>query len=89
MPPAAMLTEQKPPCAAKFGVPNCCAQKPVRDWLWSRPVKKASFFGSSLRIFESHWVAVCSASSQEISSNSLEPRGPTRLSGLVSRAGEK
>ena len=40
-----MLTEQNPPCAAKFGVPNWVAQKPVSDWLWSRPVKKASFFG--------------------------------------------
>ena len=53
MPAAAMLTEQKPPCAAKFGVPNCVAQKPVSDWLWSRPVKKASFFGSSARIVDS------------------------------------
>ena len=53
MPAAAMLTEQNPPCAAKLGVPNCVAQKPVNDWLWSRPVKKASFFGSSARIFAS------------------------------------
>ena len=36
-----MFTEQKPPCAAKLGVPNCAAQKPVSAWLWSRPVKKA------------------------------------------------
>ena len=41
-----MLTEQKPPCAAKLGVPNFMAHQPVSDWLWSRPVKKASFFGS-------------------------------------------
>ena len=33
MPAAAMLTEQNPPCAAKFGVPNCVAQNPVSDWL--------------------------------------------------------
>jgi hypothetical protein len=44
MPAAAMLTEQNPPCAAKFGVPNWAAQYPVNAWLWSRPVKKASFF---------------------------------------------
>ena len=54
MPAAAMLTEQNPPCAAKFGVPNCVAQNPVSDWLWSRPVKKASFFGSVSRIGASH-----------------------------------
>ncbi len=45
-----MLTEQKPPCAAKFGVPNCCAHQPVSDCDWSRPVKKASRFGSVARI---------------------------------------
>ena len=33
MPAAAMLTEQNPPWAAKFGVPNCAAQYPVNDWL--------------------------------------------------------
>ena len=41
-----MLTEQKPPWAAKFGVPNWLAHQPVSDCDWSRPVKKASFFGS-------------------------------------------
>ena len=30
---------------AQFGVPNCCAQRPVSACIWSRPVKKASFFG--------------------------------------------
>ena len=45
-----MLTEQNPPCAAKFGVPNCLAHQPVSDWLWSRPVKNASFFGSVARM---------------------------------------
>ncbi len=65
-----MLTEQNPPCAAKLGVPNCVAQKPVIDWLWSRPVKKASFFGSSARIRASHSTAVAIASSHSISRNS-------------------
>ena len=88
MPAAAILTEQNPPCAAKFGVPNCVAQNPVSDWLWSRPVKKASFFGSSARIFDSHDNAVAIASSHSISRNSPAPRSPTRSSGLVSLAGE-
>ena len=88
MPAAAMLTEQNPPCAAKFGVPNWVAQKPVSDWLWSRPVKKASFLGSSARIFDSHSTAVAIASSHSISRNSPEPRSPTRSSGFDSRAGE-
>ena len=83
MPAAAMLTEQNPPCAAKFGVPNCVAQNPVSDWLWSRPVKKASFFGSSARIFASQDSAVAIASSHSISRNSPAPRSPTRSSGLV------
>ena len=88
MPPAAILTEQKPPCAAKLGVPNCCAHQPVSACDWSRPVKKASFFGSSLRIGASQSTAVCSASSQLIGSNWPEPRGPTRFIGDCSRAGE-
>jgi hypothetical protein len=83
-----MFTEQKPPCAAKLGVPNCAAQKPVRDWLWSRPVKKARRFGSVSRTRRSQPVAVSSASAQEISLNSPEPRSPTRSSGALSRAGE-
>ena len=83
-----MLTEQKPPWAAKFGVPNCCANQPVSAWLWSRPVKNASFFGSLARTSPSHPAAVSNASSQVISWNSPEPRGPTRFNGLVSRAGE-
>jgi hypothetical protein len=83
-----MLTEQKPPCAAKFGVPNCAAHQPVSDWLWSRPVKNASFLGSLLRMSPSHWVASSSASSHSISTNSPEPRSPTRFSGLRSRAGD-
>ena len=33
MPAAAMLTEQKPPCAAKLGVPYIIAHHPVSDWL--------------------------------------------------------
>ncbi len=83
-----MLTEQNPPWAAKFGVPNCAAQKPVSDCDWSRPVKKASFFGSVSRTWRSQPVAVSSASSQLISAYSPDPRGPTRLSGACSRAGE-
>ena len=83
MPAAAMLTEQKPPCAAKLGVPNWVAQNPVNDWLWSRPVKKASFFGSSARIFDSQPTAVAIASSHSISRNSPAPRSPTRSSGLL------
>ena len=88
MPAAAMLTEQKPPWAAKLGVPNIMAHQPVSDWLWSRPVKKASFLGSVLRTSPSHWVARLKASSQEISLKSPEPRSPTRSSGACSRAGE-
>ena len=57
-----MLTEQKPPCAAKFGVPNCLAHQPVNDWLWSRPVKNASLRGSVARMSPSHCVASDSAS---------------------------
>ena len=77
-----MLTEQNPPCAAKFGVPNWAAQYPVSAWLWSRPVKKASFFGSVARIADSHSTAVAIASSHSISRNSPEPRSPTRFNGL-------
>jgi hypothetical protein len=88
MPAAAMLTEQKPPWAAKLGVPYCIAHQPVRDWLWSRPVKKASLRGSVRRTSPSHWVASPSASSQEISLKSPEPRSPTRNSGARRRAGE-
>ena len=82
-----MFTEQKPPCAAKFGVPNCAAQKPVSDWDWSRPVKKASLRGSVSRMLPSQPVAISIASAQEISRNSPEPRSPTRSRGLDSRAG--
>jgi hypothetical protein len=64
------------------------AHQPVSAWLWSRPVKKARRLGSLQRIAESHWVAVASASSQEISLNWPLPRGPVRRSGFVSLAGE-
>src|SRR3546814_1104767 len=87
-PAAAMLTEQKPPWAAWFGVPNWLAHQPVRDCDWSRPVKKASLRGSRARISPSHSAAVPSASSHSISWHSPEPRGPTRFRGLVSRDGE-
>ncbi len=83
-----MLTEQNPPCAAKFGVPNCVAQNPVSDCDWSRPVKKASFLGSSALIFASHSTAVEIASSHSISRNSPLPRSPTRMSGFLSLAGD-
>ncbi len=82
-----MLTEQKPPWAAKLGVPNCLAHQPVSDCDWSRPVKKASFFGSVARIADRRRVAIDSASSHSISRNSPEPRGPVRSSGFFSRAG--
>ncbi len=88
MPAAAMLTEQNPPCAAKFGVPNWAAQYPVNAWLWSRPVKKASFFGSLARIGASHSTAVAKASSHSISRKTPEPRSPTRFKGLRSFAGD-
>ena len=88
MPAAAMLTEQKPPCAAKLGVPNCAAQKPVSDWLWSRPVKKASLLGSLSRILDRRSVRMVNASSHSISRNSPEPRSPVRSRGLRSLAGE-
>ncbi len=65
-----MLTEQNPPCAAKLGVPNCFAHQPVKDWLWSRPVKNASLCGSVARMLPSHSVASASASSHSISLNS-------------------
>jgi hypothetical protein len=80
IPAAAMLTEQKPPCAAKLGVPNCCAQKPVSDCDWSRPVKKASFFGSVRPDLARRSVGEPSASSQlDLDLNSPEPRGAGAL----------
>ena len=82
-----MLTEQKPPWAAKLGVPKRLAHQPVSDCDWSRPVKKASFLGSLWRMAESLCVAMPSASSHSISRNSPEPRGPVRSSGFFSRAG--
>src|SRR5215469_10540982 len=88
IPAAAILTEQNPPCAAKLGVPNCVAQNPVSDCDWSRPVKKASFFGSSARIFDNQSSAVVIASSHSISRNSPAPRSPTRINGLRSLAGD-
>ena len=84
-----MLTEQKPPCAAQLGVPKLVAHRLVRDWLWSRPVKKASFLGSLARTGASHETARSSASSQPISLNRPSPRSPTRSSGARSRAGEQ
>ena len=87
-PAAAMFTEQNPPWAEKFSVPNSFAQNPVSAWLWSRPVKKASFLGSLPRIALSHPAAIPIASSQPISLNAPSPRSPTRSSGLLSRAGE-
>ena len=83
-----MFTEQNPPCAAKFGVPNCLAHQPVSDWLWSRPVNNASLRGSVARISPSHSVASASASSHSISLKSPLPRSPVRSKGLRSRAGE-
>src|SRR5215207_8891436 len=83
-----MLTEQNPPCAAKFCVPYCCENQPVSAWLWSRPVKNASLLGSRARTSLSQLVAVSSASSQEISTKSPEPLGPTRFKGARSRDGE-
>ena len=88
-PAAAMLTEQKPPCAAQLGVPKLVAHRLVRDWLWSRPVKKASFLGSLARTGASQETASSSASSQPISLNRPSPRSPTRSSGARSRAGDR
>ncbi len=87
-PPAAILTEQNPPWAAKLGVPNRPAHQPVSDWLWSRPVKKANRLGSDFRISDNHSVARSIASDHSISSNSPDPRGPTRFKGLVNRPGD-
>jgi hypothetical protein len=84
-----MLTEQKPPCAAQFGVPKLDAQRLVSDWLWSRPVKKASLRGSLARTGASQETARSSASSQEISLNLPSPRSPTRSRGAVSLAGDR
>ena len=83
-----MLTEQKPPCAAQLGVPKLVAHRLVSDWLWSRPVKKASFFGSLARTGASQETAKPSASSQLISLNLPSPRSPTRSRGACSRAGD-
>ena len=85
-----MLTEQKPPCAAQFGVPNCCAHNPVSACIWSRPVKNASLRGSEARMFASRSVRSASAASHSISSNSPRPRSAPALrrNGLESFAGE-
>ena len=85
-----MLTEQKPPCAAQFGVPNCCAHSPVSACIWSRPVKNASLRGSVARIAAGARSTIASASSHSISSNSPAPRSAPglRRSGLRSFAGE-
>ncbi len=89
-PATAMFTEQKPPCAAQFGVPNCCAHSPDSACIWSRPVKNASCVGSVERIFASRAVSSSSASSHSISTKSPAPRAlpGRRLSGLVSFAAE-
>ena len=84
-----MFTEQNPPWAAKFGVPNWLAHQPVSAWLWSRPVKNASFLGSVRRTSPSHVLARLNASSQEISLNWPFPRSPVLSRGFLSRAGEK
>ena len=74
-----MFTEQNPPCAAQFGVPNCCAHKPVSACIWSRPVKNASFFGSVARIWASRLVNIAKASSHEMETNSPNPRSEPGL----------
>jgi hypothetical protein len=84
-----MLTEQKPPCAAQFGVPKLVAHRLVSDWLWSRPVKKASLRGSLPRTGASQETARLRASSQPISLKRPSPRSPTRSRGAFSLAGER
>ena len=88
-PPAAMLTEQKPPWAAQLSVPNCVAQKPLSACIWSRPVKNASRFGSVDRMSPSRSASIVSARSHEIGSNCPAPRSvpARRSSGRVSFAG--
>ena len=85
-----MLTEQNPPCAAQFGVPNCCAQSPESACIWSRPVKNASWVGLVARIFARRAVSKSSASSHSISTKSPAPRSlpDRRRSGFDSLAGE-
>jgi hypothetical protein len=85
-----MFTEQKPPCAAQFGVPNCWAQRPVSACIWSRPVKNASRRGSVARIVRSRASTIASASSHSISSKSPAPRAAPgrRRSGFRSLAGD-
>ena len=85
-----MFTEQKPPCAAQFGVPNCCAHRPESACIWSRPVKNASCAGFVERIFRSRSVRTSSASSHSISTKSPVPRSlpGLRFSGFLSFAGE-
>ena len=86
-----MFTEQKPPCAAQFGVPNCCAHRPVNACIWSRPVKNASLRGSVVRMTRNRASTIASASSHSISSNSPRPLGEPALrrNGLRSFAGER
>ena len=50
-------------------------------------MKNASFFGSSFRTLRSQPAAMSSASSQVISSNCPDPRGPTRGTLRVVRGG--
>ena len=89
-PAAAMFTEQNPPCAAQFGVPNCWAQRPVNACIWSRPVKNASFLGSVARMRASRLVSMSSAVSHETGTNSPAPRSEPglRISGPRSLAAE-
>src|SRR3546814_10683256 len=75
-------------CSSDLGVPNCVAHQPVRDWLWSRPVKKARRLGSRRRASPSQPAARARASSHSISLNSPLPRSPTRSRGLDRRSEE-
>ncbi len=85
-----MFTEQKPPCAAQLGVPNCCAHSPDSACIWSRPVKNASCVGLVERIFARRAVSMSSAWSHSISMSSPLPRAlpGLRSNGLRSLAGE-
>jgi hypothetical protein len=60
----------------------------VKDLRLVAAGEEGELFGSVSRIGLSQLAASVSASSQLISSNSPEPRGPLRFSGARSRAGE-
>lgn len=69
-----------------FGVPSACANQfwePVKEWLVSMTARSPS----RSTIVLSFWAISVRAWSQEISSNSPEPRSPLRFRGFLMRMG--